>query len=122
MTIGFTQKHIEQLQIGNLSTEEFLSIAIETSKLLGWYISNVNETGFIAYTNNGIFSWNAEIRLKINNRIASLQSQSRGNEIIEFGKNKANLQSFISAFYDLKKSLTPEELTIKYKDLQLQFA
>ncbi|MEO8766239.1 MAG: hypothetical protein ABI416_18195 [Ginsengibacter sp.] len=122
MTIGFTQKHIEELPIDDLTAEQFLSIAIETCKLMGWSLSNVNETGFIAYTNNGIFTWNAEIRLKITNTVANLRSQSRGNEIIEFGKNKANLQSFISAFYDLKKSLTPEELTIKYKNLQLKFA
>ena len=122
MTIGFTQKHIEELQVDNLTTEEFLSIAIEAAKLLGWFLSNINETGFIAYTDNGIFAWNAEIRLKIINKVANLQSQSRGNEVIEFGKNKANLQSFISTFYDLKKSLTAEELVVKYKNLQLKFA
>ena len=121
MSIGFTQKHVEEIGVDNLTTEQFLSIAIEASRLIGWVFSNVHEKGFIAYTNNGVFSWNAEIRLKINNGFALLQSQSRGNEIIEFGKNKENLQRFISTFYDLKKSLTPEEITIKYKNLQSNF-
>ena len=118
MYIGFTQKHIEVLHCDNLTTQEFLSVAIETSKILGWVPSNINETGFIAYTNNGIFSWNAEVRVKIYNGSANIQSQCRGNEIIEFGKNKENLQSFISAFNELKKTLMPKELPLIYKNLQ----
>ena len=122
MTIGFTQKHIEELQLGSLAAEQFLSIAIESAKLQGWILSNINETGFIAYTNNGIFSWNAEIKLKINDKMAKIQSQSRSNEIIEFGKNKANLQGFLSTFNELKKSMTAEDVNAKHKNLQLKSA
>ena len=103
MEIRFTQKHIEQLQLDDLTINQFLGLAIETAKLLGWNFGYISEEGFIAYTKNGLFSWNAEIKLKIKNGIATLESQSIGNEIIDLDKNKKILQNFISIFISLKK-------------------
>lgn len=117
MCLRFTQKHVEELQFDSLTTEQFLSVAIETSKVLGWIPGNINNTGFIAYTNNGIFSWNAEVRVKVYNGLANIQSQCRGNEMIEFGRNKENLQSFISAFNELRKTVVSKELPLIYKNL-----
>jgi rhomboid protease GluP len=117
----FTHKHVEQLPLDNLTIEQFLSVASETSKLLGWDFGNINETGFIAYTKNGLFSWNAEVKLKIKNGIANLQSESRGNEIKDLEKNKKNIQNFVFAFMGLKKTLTPEELASIYEDLKVNF-
>ena len=117
----FTPKQIEQFPLGDLTIEQFLSLAIETSNLLGWVFGNISETGFIAYTNNGLFSWNAEVKLKIKNGLANLQSESRGNEIIDLEKNKKNIQNFVFTFMGLKKTLTPEELASIYEDLKVNF-
>ncbi|MEO8413990.1 MAG: hypothetical protein ABI472_10035 [Ginsengibacter sp.] len=122
MRYEFTQNHIEELHFGNLTPEQLISVAIETSKSLGWILSNVNEKGFVAYTNNGLFSWNAEVRFKIKNESAHLLSQSRGNEAIELEKDRVNLQGFIVTLNDLKKKLTPVCLTSTYKNLQPEFA
>ena len=121
MRIQFAQKHVEQIPLDNVTTEQFLSIAIERSKQMGWVLGNVNKTGFVAYTNNGLFSWNAEVKLKIRNESASLQSRSRGDDIIDVRENKKNLQSFVLAFKNLKKVLTPEELASKYESLKTNF-
>ena len=120
--MGFSQKQVEQLPLDNLTTEQFLSVAIETSNLLGWVFGNINETGFIAYTNNGLFSWNAEVKLKIKNGLANLQSESRGDDLIDLRENKKNIQSFIITFKDLKKTLTPEELEFIYENIRSNFA
>ena len=111
--MGFTQKHIEQLPLDDLTIAQFLSLAIETSKLMEWDFGIISETGFIAYTKNGLFSWNAEVKLKINNGIANLQSQSIRNEIIDLEKNKKNLQNFILTFKDLKETLISDQLASK---------
>jgi rhomboid protease GluP len=121
MEIEFTQHHIEQIPLDNLTIEQFLSIAVETSNLLGWVFGNISKTGFIAYTNNGLFAWNAELKLKIKDGLANLQSQSRGDNIIDLRENKKNLISFISTFNYLKKTLTAEELASKYEDLKVKF-
>ena len=98
-------KQIEELPLANLTVPQFLALAIETSKLLGWVFGDINTTGFIAYTNNGFSLWNAEVRLKIKNGLAILQSESRGDDVTHVMQNKKNLQSFISTFNFLKKSL-----------------
>lgn len=121
MATGFTQKYIEQLPLDNLTREQFLSVAIETSKLLGWVLGNINNSGFIAYTNNGLFSWNAEVKLKIRNGSANLQSQSRGDDLIDVRENKKNLHNFVSALKGVKKRFTTEELSSKYEDLKANF-
>ena len=120
--MGFSQKQVEQLPLDNLTTEQFLSVAIETSNLLGWVFGNINETGFVAYTNNGLFSWNAEVKLKIKNGLANLQSESRGDDLIDLRENQKNIQSFIITFKDLKKTLTPEELKSIYENIKSNFA
>ena len=121
MAIGFTQRHIEQIPLDNLTIEQFLSLAVETSNLLGWVCGNINKAGFVAYTNNGLFSWNAEVKLKMNNGLANLQSQSRGDDIIDVRENKKNLHNFVSTFRSLKKTLTPDELESKYESLKVNF-
>lgn len=121
MTIGFSQKHLEQLPLDNLTTEQFLCVAIETSRLLGWDFGTISETGFIAYTKNGLFAWNAEVKLKIKNGLANLQSESKGTEIIYIEENKKNLQNFISTFEDLKKSLSLDQLELIYENLKINF-
>jgi rhomboid protease GluP len=109
MKLDFKQKQTEQLALDNLGAEQFLNLAIETSKQLGWVLGNINETGFIAYTNNGMFSWNAEVKMKIINGIATLQSQCKGNDLTDVKENKKNLQNFTSAFKSLKNALLPEK-------------
>ena len=121
MKIEFKQKQTEQLPLDNLTIEQFLCLAIETSKQLGWDFGSITEAGFIAYTKNGLFSWNAEVELKIKNGLATLQSESRGNEIMDLRENKKHLQSFISTFNGLKKSLTPEELASIYENIKPNF-
>jgi rhomboid protease GluP len=117
----FSQKHVEVLSLDNLTAAQFLCLAIETSKLLDWVFGNITETGFIAYTNNGLFSWNAEIKLKIKNGLATLQSQSMGVDIIYLHENEKSIQSFILIFQTLKKTLTPEELGSIYENLKAKF-
>ena len=116
------QKHIEQLSLENLATAEYLALAIEAANLLGWVFGTVNEIGFIAYTSNGLFAWNAEIKLKILEGVVKIQSESRGNELIDVRENKKNIQKFITTFRELKNTLSPEDLIPIYEKLKVHFA
>ena len=114
MKVEFKQKQTELISLGSLMSEQFLSIAIETSKQLGWVLGNVNETGFIAYTRNGFFAWNAEVKIKIINGLATIQSQSLGNEFSDVRGNKMNIEIFISTFKNVKSKLSTYEPEMKY--------
>lgn len=117
----FANKQIEELPLTNLTIPQFLALAIETTKVLGWVFGNITTAGFIAYTNNGFSLWNAEIRLRIQNGLATLQSESRGDDVKDVRENKKNLQNFISTFDRLKKSLVREAVVPGYKKLQSNF-
>ena len=119
----FANKQTEQLPLDNLTVSQFLTLAIETSNLMGWVFGDINKAGFVAYTNNGIFSWNAEVRLKINDQTASIQSASRGDGVVDVRENKKNLQSFIATFNSLKKSISvQQEQPVKYTTLRSGFS
>ena|SRR5665213_2044141 len=109
MKIEFTQQLTEQLSLDDLTPEQFLSLALEASRKSGWIDANVIKTGFVAYTNNGMFAWNAEIKMKISEQFATIQSQCRGDGCMDIVENKKNIQSFISKFKALKKSWISEK-------------
>jgi rhomboid protease GluP len=67
-----------------------------------------------------MFSWNAEIKIKIENGVANIQSASTGSEMMDLGKNKKNVANFIATFDELKPTLTKEELDTKYQELSEQ--
>lgn len=118
MAVGFTPKHIEELPLGNFTREQLLVLSIEASKKMNWELSYISNNGIIAYTNNGMFSWNAEIQIKLGNETATVKSASTGNDMIDFGKNKGNVKNFISAFDEVKSLFTSEELNLKYEELK----
>ena len=88
MAIGFTPKHNEDISLNQYSQEQFLVLCNETAIQLKWNISYISNNGLIAYTDNGMLSSNAEIKIKIEEGMASIQSASIGNEMIDWGKNK----------------------------------
>ena len=123
MLMNFTQKHNVELQLANITPQQFLNIAIETSKSLGWIYGSLTDNGFVAYTNNGMFAWNAEIRVKIKNGSVDLISQSRGIHSIEFGRDKENLAQFIATFNNLRKIPGGENIkTPEHKGSEVNFA
>lgn len=122
LKVEFKQQQTEQLSLDDLTTEDFITLAIETSNQLGWIVANTTENGFIAYTNNGLFSWNAEVKIKIINGLANLQSHSRSDDIIDVIENKKNIQKFISTFNRLKNTLSPAAPSVMYGNLEMNVA
>ena len=120
MAVGFTPKHIEDFPLNDSTQQQFLVLANETAKKIGWKVGYLSDNGLIAYTDNGMFSWNAEIKIKIENGVANIQSASTGSEMMDWGKNKKNVANFIATFEELKPTLMKEELDAKYQELNEQ--
>lgn len=114
MKVEFKQKQTEYLSLDNLNAKQFLALGIEASKQLGWVLGSVNQTGFIAYTRNGFFAWNAEIKIKFIDGLAMLQSQSLGNDITDITGNKKNIEVFISTFKNIKSKFSIGEPELNY--------
>jgi len=121
MAVGFTPKHISEFPLNDLTQEQFLVIANEAAKKMQWNVGYISNTGLIAYTNNGMFSKNSEIKIKIENGIAHLRSASTGSEMMDWGKNKKIINEFLATFEQLKSTLTIAELELKYQELKTSF-
>jgi rhomboid protease GluP len=78
----------------------------------------VSNTGLIAYTNKGIFSRNAEIKITIEGEVALIKSASTGNEMADWGFNKKNVAAFINRFNELRNTLATDALAEKYEVLK----
>lgn len=120
MAVGFTPKHIEDFPLNDLTQEQFLVLANVTATKIGWKVGYLSDNGLIGYTDNGMFSWNAEIKIKLENGVANIQSASTGSEMMDLGKNKKNVANFIATFEELKPTLTKGELDAKYQELSEQ--
>lgn len=120
MAIGFTPKYIQDFSLNDLSKEQFIVLSNETAKNMGWEINHISENGLIAYTNKGMFSWNGEIKIKIEAEVANIQSASTGNEMMDWGKNKKTVTNFISNLEELKIKLSEQELEVKFQELKEQ--
>ncbi|MFT4661774.1 MAG: rhomboid protease GluP [Patiriisocius sp.] len=118
MALGFTPKHREDLNLEELSTKHALILAIETVKKLNWNIGPLSENGFVAYTKFSMSSWSEEVRIKIEEGIINITSQCAGNQLIDWGKNKRNTDSFILAFNALRAENNPEEIEAKFSELE----
>jgi membrane associated rhomboid family serine protease len=118
MAVGFTPKFKAQMFLEDLSPEQFLVIAIESAEKLDWDIGYKSRGGLIAYTNKGIFKRNAKITIRIQADIVLLESESTGNEMVDMGMNKKNINLFISIINQVKTMYPYEELTQRFDELK----
>ena len=122
MAFGFSPKHVQDYQLDNLDKEHFLVFAIETAFKLDWNVSFVSETGFIAYTKFSWSSWSEEVTVKIDNGVANIKSECTGSQLMDWGKNKKNVEALLSKLEEVKVSLTQEEIETKLTDLRQGYA
>lgn len=117
MAIGIIPKHQEEIPLHALPPLEFLTIATETAKRLNWTIQYQSLSGFIAQSDTSIINSNSKIKLFIEGETATILSESTGGEMIDFNKNKKNVQAFLSAFTTVQSEILPEELSVKLQGL-----
>jgi rhomboid protease GluP len=117
MAVGLTPKFSATISLNELTSQQFLVIAIETVHSIHWEVNYASNKGIIAYTNNPAFKWNAEIKITIEDEKVQITSTSVGSEIMDSGRNKKAVQQFITAFEDLMGTFTSEELVQKYEVL-----
>ena len=109
-------KYTGYFPLNDYTNEQFLILIIEAVKLSGWRIKSLNPDSIIIYTQNGIFSWNADIRVGINEGIAHITSKSSVSELNDLGKNKKNVTAFIDTLIRLGTQYTVGNLDEKFHE------
>jgi len=120
MAFGFTPKFEQSLDLNGLNPEHYLVIALEAVKNLGWDTTNINEAGFTAFTRFSMRSWNEEVNVVIDGDTALLKSRCLGNQLIDWGKNKDNIENFIAEFDRVQSSMNEEQINEKQASLSTE--
>lgn len=118
MAFGLSPKYTRDFPLDDLTAEQFLILAMEAAKKLGWNIGQTTETGFIAFTGFSMSSWSEEVQVNITGSNANLKSACTGNQLMDWGKNKKNIENLITTLQELKASYSSEELMLKYEELK----
>jgi rhomboid protease GluP len=113
MAFGFTPKFEQELDLNGLDPEHYLFIAIQAAKNLNWKIANISKTGFTAFSGFSMRSWNEQVTVIVEPQNVILQSKCLGNQLWDWGKNKDNIENFISEFDRIQSSFTDEEINEK---------
>jgi len=98
IAFGFSPKQIDDIVTINLSKKQALVLALEAAKKLNWNIVSVSESGFIAYTKFSMSSWSEEVQIKIEVGNINIKSECTGSQLIDWGKNRKNIDDFKSIF------------------------
>lgn len=121
MAFGLSPKYIENIELKGLSHKQVLVIANETSKRMDWDIGNITISGFMAYSKISWLSWSEEIQINIDNETLKIKSECLGSQIVDWGKNKKNVELFVSAFKKNIDKYSDEEINTKYVELEKEF-
>lgn len=121
MAIGFTPKQIGKFSTSDLSKQEVIILTLETLKKLDWKVVYLSETEIIARTKFSFSSWMEEVQLKIGVDEITIKSECTGAQMMDWGKNKRNIDAFISTFDSLKSTISSEEIELNYSLLEKEF-
>lgn len=118
MAFGFSPKYVQNYNLDGLDKKYFLVLAIEAAFKLGWNVNFISKTGFIAHTKFSWSSWSEEITVKIDNEAANIKSECTGSQLMDWGKNKKNVEALISTIEEVKTVLTQEQIEPRLSELR----
>ena len=116
--------HEDTLQFAGLSNTQILILALEASQKLEWNIKELTLEGVRFDVPMSIKSHGEEITVSIqegSDGEISVRSQSIAMQLVDYGKNRKNIQSLQKAMEEIKSTLSPEELEQKAKKLEDDF-
>lgn len=102
MTFGLTPKYSQSFPLDGLTKEQFLKIVVQALEKLNWKLGSVNEDMLSAFTKSSLSSWSEEIKLEVVDNTANVISECKGDQLIDWGKNKKNVLLFIETIQEFK--------------------
>lgn len=122
VSFGFSPKQIDNFPISDLNKKQLFVLAFEAVKKLNWNLGFLSESGFIAYTKFSMSSWSEEVQIKIEVGNIKVKSECTGSQIIDWGKNRKNIDAFFAAFNTLREDVENINIEEQYAELSKDFA
>ncbi len=109
MAFGFPPKYRQDFAHTH-STDEFFSIAAEVAGALGWEHFPISETQGLMMTGGSFSSWGEEVVVELEGAVAHIESRCTGNQVMDWGKNRRNVERFLAKFQELEGAIPAETL------------
>ena len=119
MAFGISPKHVRDQIFHSLTYEEILVTAVEAARKLNWKIGFTSQRAFIAYTKFSMNSWGEEVNVNVEHQKLIVKSECTGSQLIDWGKNKQNVEAFLNAFQETVGTISPEDIAYRYQQLGL---
>jgi rhomboid protease GluP len=117
MAFGLSPKHLQEQIFDTLTSEEILITGLETVRTLNWKIGYTNPNGFVAYTKFSMMSWSEEVKVNIENQKLTIKSECTGSQLIDWGKNRENVDDFLKVFKETIGTLVTDDISIRYQEI-----
>ncbi len=95
MSFSLNPKYTSNIELENVSGQNFLIVALEAAKKLNWNIAHINEAGFTAYGKLSARSSGEEIIVTIENDNAHIESRCIGSQMLDWNVNKKMLKGLL---------------------------
>ncbi len=122
MAFGFNPRYEVEIGLANTSNLNFLVVALEAARSLEWNFNFISQSGIIASTKRSWKSYGEEITIRIDNGIAYIKSECLGNQWMDWGRNKKNVEAFLLTFDDKAATFTEEDLAKRLDEFKEDFA
>ena len=117
MAIGLVPHYSVVFPIEGLTSAEFLVIIREVAKKLEWEVPHSDLNGLVAYTKFKRNSINEKIQLRVEEGLVTLRSETQGGQIFDMGRNKRNVNAFITCYDEMRNTFSAEELKVKADEI-----
>ena len=121
MTFRLRPLHEDKLHFADLSNTQILILALEASQKIKWNIEEVTLREVRFYAPMGMRSNGEEVTFTIeegNKGEVSVRSQCTSIQLVDYGKNRKNIQSLQKTMEEIRAGLTQEELEQKANNLE----
>lgn len=122
ISFGFSPKQTDKIDVSDFTNKQSYVLAYEAAINLGWNVRFNNENGFIAFTHFTNFSRCEKISIKVDVGNLDIKSESSRKKMVDWGKNRKNIDSFIIMYNSLKDRYSMNDLDEKYDGLLGKFA
>jgi rhomboid protease GluP len=121
MSFGLTPNFTMDFSFDGLTPAQFLALCANTANALDWDLRYISDSGLIALTEKKLLRRKQEVTIRIYEGYANIRSESTGNEMMDWGKNRKNVQAFTDGFAENKANTTPEQMEQTYEELKERF-
>ena len=120
MAFGFTPKFEQSVDLYGFDPTHYLAIALDVVNQFGWSVNYTSKSGLIAFTGTSIFSTSEKITVLIKDNTVNITSENAGSGMYDWGRNKKNVENFITEFDAACARLSAEQIEIMATGLKPQ--